>query len=368
MTMQVRHILTPLTRREIPLLRRWIAQCPVPGGAPGRLTWHLSIDDRWTAYERDTIGRLVAASRLAGIGLDFYDTGLTPQESVYFRKPPESFDIDTYPYGLKSGPNLQFFRSVRHVAQGAGSPQEACLLLETDAYPLRDGWLAALDARIAGIGDFVVAGANYQGTSPIHAAIQGHFNGNSVYGVGSPDFQPFLASWEAVLLHCMKHDPRMAYDTVLDWYLHWRDKKAQLRDGEPADWAQTSALAASKRANLSDVIINIGGADEQRAGYEVDVRAFIARFPKALIAHGKCFNVVAHRIHYHLTEPRPRLHPLNQALDALEKAGISEYFSFRQGAPSDLDDVLAREFRLTKTSDAQFRACLSAPPDAPAAG
>jgi hypothetical protein len=363
--MEVDHLLTPLTRREIPLLRRWIAQCPVPCGDTARLTWHLSIDDRWSAHERDSLQRLVAVSNLKGTRLDFFDTNLSPDESVYFRKPPEAFDLNTYPYGLKSGPNLQFFRSVRHIAEQAG-PKAAAILLETDAYPLRDDWISALNQRIAGLRDFLVAGAIYQGGSHIHPAIADHFNGNSIYGVGSRDFKRFLEGWEAVLLHCVKLDERMAYDIALDWLVHRRDTKPRLVEGDPPNWIETRELAMGKRANISDVMINFGGAEEQRADYELDVDDFLARFPTAVIAHGKCFHMTAHRIHYRLTEAHPRAHPLNQAIDALQQRGMAEYFGLRQGAPSDLDDALARHFRLAEGSGSLFRTCFGGPFESPA--
>ena len=364
--MEVQHVLTPLTRREIPMLRRWIAQCPLPCGDAQRLSWHLSIDDSWTAYERESLQRLVAVSKLRGMQLEFFDTNLSPDESVYFRKPPASFDLGTYPYGLKSGPNLQFFRSVRHVAEQARSNAEAVILLETDAYPLRNDWIGALNDRVAGMGDFLVAGATYQGQSPIHEGIAGHFNGNSIYGVGSADFKRFLDGWEAALLHCVKVDERLAYDCALEWYSYRVLKRPRLVEEKPANWAATSELAQGKRASISDVMINFGGAEEQRADYELDVEGFLARFPHAVIAHGKCFHLTASQIHYRLTEANPRAHPLNRALDALQKSGIAEYFSFRQGAPSDLDDALAQRFRVTEASDPPFRACLSGPFESPA--
>ena len=103
-------VLTPIIRKELPELLEWIAHCPRPGYAA---TFMFSIDDSWRPEEKLTVMEAFDSSQLKEANIHFIDCKIPVEQSFYQKtKNIIDFDAKTYPYGLKSGPNLQFFNSL----------------------------------------------------------------------------------------------------------------------------------------------------------------------------------------------------------------------------------------------------------------
>lgn len=275
---QINTILIPLIRREIPALLDALENMPRPRPLPTRIV--LSIDDAWTEVEQQTIKAIFLANiRISADSiLDFLSCEIPPAESVYHRKAIPDFDPVRLPFGLKSGPNMQFFRSIRSIIASAKST--AVLLLETDAIPLHEHWLESLEQEVAELDQYHVAGARYSGITELPETIADHVNGNAVYNTSGSGFVEFLQVWEEILRLCIPKDPSLAYDVVLDWAMFYKNG---LR--HPG----MDYLASIYESHIHHIcgILNIAGPAENSPDFIFDPVAYAARLVNVNVLHCK---------------------------------------------------------------------------------
>lgn len=208
----INSVLMPLIRREVDSLLTWIAHCPDPGMPCNIL---FSLDLEWTQQEKETIVNALNASALGGVATPYFiDCEIPESESFYVREAGKAIDLDKHPYGSKSGPNIQFFRSLRRAMDH--SFVLGVILMEVDAYPVKHGWLREINVRTGWLeNEAYVIGARAEA---VPASIKNHLNGNAIYLVRSEGFNQFLDGWEKVLLAAVREAQDLAYDVVLDWH------------------------------------------------------------------------------------------------------------------------------------------------------
>ena len=137
------------------------------------------------------------------------------------------------PWGLKSGPNFQFFEILRRTHELHDT--EWVLQLESDTVPLREveqddiGWiLDSDDAWVAG------SSATYAEAQSLSTATANHLNGAAFYRVGDSEFIDFLCmTWARSLLHIASVRPALAYDSLTSPGV-WRELPRDLR----ASWEE----------------------------------------------------------------------------------------------------------------------------------
>lgn len=208
-------ILVPVIRSEMAQLIDLIEHMLTP--RIDKTDIYISIDSEWRTEELILLKAAHSSNcRInRSTSINFISCEIPAKESVYLRKPQDNFDLANLPYGAKSGPNIQFFKSIKFLINKGY--KDSIMLLETDAIPLHDFWLKDIEEEISRIGAFYIAGAKYTGKAKLPTSIINHINGNAVYNLGARGFLDFLSMWEATLLHCIQKDPSLAYDVVLDW-------------------------------------------------------------------------------------------------------------------------------------------------------
>ena len=132
---------------------------------------------------------------------------ISQKDDIYVRDAKDH--NDTLPrLGLKSGPNTQFFHTMR-----VCSNFHYTLLNEVDMLPLRADWLQAVANVIPIYNNFFVVGSRYSGHAKLGPDIARHINGNAIYNTGNRAFQEFLDSrWEPGVEKMCKDQPDTAYD------------------------------------------------------------------------------------------------------------------------------------------------------------
>lgn len=361
--MRVTSILTPLVRREIPGLLNWIRYCPPPC-PPDRInsiTWYLSIDKSWTASDIALISRHVENSAYSFIDLKFISIGLSNEESVYLRNLPRKDSCDLE-YGSKSGPNLQFFKSIeaisKYVTEGSG---EAVILLETDAIPIRPYWLEILNTAISSRPRFWIAGGKYQGVSQLSPAIVNHMNGNAIYGVGAIGFGDFLLVWKDLVRYAVTRQHWIAYDIALSVLKYKHDNNiAVLED----DMSRILSKATTLTIDISELILNISGQHEN----SLDFIDHSLLSEKTLICHSR---PLARRIAWCLNpatglkmQALSQVNHLNQRLACLSINGMAYMnFDHPQSFSAAIGSYILNSRSFLRNDDLKklVLACLSTP-------
>jgi len=134
-------------------------------------------------------------------------------EDIYIRD-YSSVNTKSIPrLGLKSGPNIQFFRSMELVPSSC----HFVLLNECDAYPLVSDWPQQIEAAYAASQDSIVIGAKYTGRLTLCPTIQNHINGNAIYCLNHRLYSDgLLQQWEKGLeMACLRY-PDTAYDILFE--------------------------------------------------------------------------------------------------------------------------------------------------------
>jgi hypothetical protein len=312
--MNINAIVIPLIRKELCELKTWLRHCPASGEK--EKTLYLSIDTCWSDRDKSALKDSFSRSSLfrENWKLEFVECRMKESESFYEKEPSKPIDLAVYPYGLKSGPNLQFFRTLG-VLKPYREKIGAVLLMESDAFPVVYGWLSCLvTALSAAPANLLLAGPRYAGGSYLNEQIKEHFNGNSVYCIGSPDFYEFLDCWETLLLKSLHIASYMAYDVVVLWYANFRQFNAGVERLTCEKTNNAEKWYRSRTMDLSDVLINFGGSMENHHEYQLDIPSFNRLFPKALIVHGKCFITQIHTLRAARVNPTRR-HRANLASD-----------------------------------------------------
>ena len=102
-------------------------------------------------------------------------------------------------YGLKTGPNLQFFRSMQKILDSE-TKYTSVLLQEVDTIPLKNLWVDLINQDIHNLKNALVIGSKYSGVSQLKPEQVNHLNGNAVYGLANPLFWRFLQLWERLVI------------------------------------------------------------------------------------------------------------------------------------------------------------------------
>jgi len=211
-------ILIPITEKDVPELLDLLQIMKRPRASGIKCQIYISMD---TIVEKVTMDSILDKFKClpcsAWFNVKFFDCILAESESFYIRGAPTEFDIDQFPYGSKSGPNIQFFRSLRYLLEDRSRIQGPVLLLETDMTPLNDGWLDEIEAEISEYGDFLIAGSIYKGNGMLPLFSRRHINGGAVYNLGNIYFEEFLSSYEELLKLSCPYSYHMGYDVLPSW-------------------------------------------------------------------------------------------------------------------------------------------------------
>ena len=360
--MQIFHVLTPLISREIPDLLRFIRYCPTPLDTTfqNKITWHLSIDGRWTDSQARLITQHVLNSAYSGVRLNFISCELSSEESVYLRNFKGKCEL---PDGSKSGPNMQIFRSLKAIIGDSNlSKDDALILLETDAIPLKCNWVSEINFELTKIQpSFWIAGAKYKGKSFLSSKFNQHFNGNAIYGVGAPGFIEFLNSWEHVLKMCIPNANWLAYDIAIEWA---RSSLFELESGLSNDQIlfieSLLQITEGMLVDISNLIRNVSGLYETSNDF-VD---FDAISDSVIICHSRPLSKIISWVFKNDSLNRELLHfqsPLSRRVEAL-KAGIPQYLNFHdsQTFSSSIVNYIVQKQLYTKLHSQKqlYRACL----------
>ncbi len=198
-------------------------------------------------------------------GLCFHRLEL-PEELDFYARSPRERTLWS-PWGLKSGPNFQFFEILRRMHTSHHT--EWVLQLETDTVPVRSVEQADI-AWILENEELWVAGssADYAESTSLSASTAQHINGAAFYRVGSHEFVDFLAlTWARSLLQIASVRPALAYDSLTSPGV-WRELSDELHFSWQDNEKRFSFV--SGMVNLSNKKLNSAGAKEQlrEVGYK----------------------------------------------------------------------------------------------------
>ena len=196
----------------------------------------------------DNIQRLLAIfeihSLFANVEVLFLE--IPKSEDIYIRH-GQLYTDDLPRLGLKSGPNLQFFRTLDHLKSN-----HFAFFNETDVFPLRPTWLAELSESLRPTHDWVL-GSHYRGQTSLGMDIVGHINGAAVYAVGNTKFQNFCSEiWEPGIEEMCKKLPDTAYDI-------WLRRMQYMYSVEPLLW---SKLGSVRQKLFTDALARFSSTDK----------------------------------------------------------------------------------------------------------
>lgn len=186
--------------------------------------------------------------------------GISSHEDIYIRPDQiEHYTGEIPAYGLKSGPNVQFFESMRRLCDYSHT-----LLYETDMFAFEGNWLDRVHNVIVSNRGKWVIGATYTGLTRLSVDILTHINGAAIYATGSQDFQEFLADqWMPILAEACKIEPDTAYDILWSRLAAWAISKKI----KPKMAIERALKIVHERIVPSNVIINISLPTDPPMGY-----------------------------------------------------------------------------------------------------
>jgi hypothetical protein len=197
------------------------------------------------------IYRLFSVYKLETLFADIqvHNLSIADEDDIYIRD-PETYKGSIPRLGLKSGPNNQFFETMRKCS-GFG----CTLLNEVDMLPVRSNWLEQISMAVPASGHFFAVGSRYSGEQKLGPDIARHINGNAIYNTGSPIFREFLdMTWEPGVERMCKDMPDTAYDI---WFsrLYHRCMGSEFRDLSSSEFRHLQAydqmfISTSIIANL----------------------------------------------------------------------------------------------------------------------
>ena len=277
-------IVCPLTPFEIPTaianLELWETRYPPtregePAAERPKLVFSFSGPPSAEIVERFTAAYADKPRVQAGFsGLEVHFCDLPPEKDLYVRNPTGP----SPKYGFKSGPNWQFYETMKALRPGGGF----AFLMETDCRPLSPGWVSEIQTVARHHRDAWIVGAHYSGMSPLHWSLARHINGNALYNVGDDEFWEFLDGffWDWMHDYIRTIDPNLAYDCAWETFIN----RAELENSEHDHWHVIRRVL--HRFQLSEFIVNIGGRAEQGGYYVWSRRDIRRRAPSAVVVHG----------------------------------------------------------------------------------
>lgn len=282
-------ILTPIIRAEINNLLYWIERCPLPclPKDKSNLHWFISIDQVWHDSHKLRVINAVKKSSLSCINVSFLSCNIDPHQSVYYREKPDC-DTSHLELGLKSGPNLQFFNSIKQILNLKEiSTIKAVILLETDAFPLRKYWIDLINQSISNEGQFYICGSTPQGLKKVGDSIKYHINGNAIYNISHPAFNFFLNMWENILKKSLSLKFNCAYDICLEYALNIASCWQLLTEDEQSFLLNHYLVC---RVTLNKVIVNLSELNVN------NVLKLTHLLPEAVVLHDKNFPLLNNNI------------------------------------------------------------------------
>jgi hypothetical protein len=229
----------------------------------------------------DDIRRLIKLFRIDSLfsSIEITFLCISDDEDIYV-KHGQAWPNKIPRLGLKSGPNLQFFHSLR-----LARSHKFSFLNETDVFPLRTDWLTQLSSTLR-VGQDWVLGSNYRGDTILGLDIVNHINGAAVYATGLKEFQSFCdLYWEPGVEEMCKVQPDTAYDI---WICRLQHEFSR----SPSLWEETSIqfkkvfIDALARYSITDQIANLTLATDQSSVEDLISKNFS-------LVHGKHFQLQA---------------------------------------------------------------------------
>ena len=134
-------------------------------------------------------------------------------KDFYFDTMPEDTSDINLEYGLKSGPNYIFFKTMPLMAK-----YNTSLFLEIDTY-LKPGWLTSIANYVKHCGNFWINGTSYcggAGAVDSDFLINHHINGGTcIYNTGNKTFQQFIEWCDKIFPILVKDYIILPYDYVV---------------------------------------------------------------------------------------------------------------------------------------------------------
>ena len=135
------------------------------------------------------------------------------KDNIYIR---ENSHDNTYQYGLRSGPNLQFFKTISTLFNL--NKTKYCLFLETDSFFVCDFWYDIF-SNYCEIEHFWISGSLYKGLNNLHPSIKYHINGGvCLYNTSDVDFKNELLKIQLYFEEKVKANQELAYDCAIYMY------------------------------------------------------------------------------------------------------------------------------------------------------
>jgi hypothetical protein len=257
-------ILVPTTTKELAELSRlffaWHACQRIKASCENQLklktrqprlliTFPSPQDEKIARYVKDLFAIYALDEVFSGVDISFL--AINPADDIYIKSIPFGSRIPLLKrikplpqFGLKSGPNLQFFESIK-LCDTSG----LTLLNETDMLPIAPNWIEICNEAIPSGVDFLVAGATYLGNQDLPARIALHLNGNALYNTSSKYFmEEYLPLWRQSLASMCKFKLNAAYDIWLDLAI---SHSSEHRD---RDHLSQKSLWLKNQPPLSDLI------------------------------------------------------------------------------------------------------------------
>jgi hypothetical protein len=242
--------------------------------------------DNLSDESRRLLEEIIEASNLAQYfsSVKFHLANIPAQHNFYIRDPDHPFDPAATPYGLKSGPNYQFFRLMDHFAK---KDYQYVYFCETDCFPIKPGWAEAIFDEALDNDPFYVLGSAFLGKSRVDPMIALHVNGAAVYSPGADGFNEYRSNWERILLQLVPELPYVAYDWALDYYFYQRVRRENWESLTHFDFY--SYINFRKKTKFADSIINLAGELETKGQNRYSLPELYKFFPYAYIVHAKYY-------------------------------------------------------------------------------
>lgn len=209
----------------------------------------------WTAALGASVPLAGTRAALGAAGIDPHGSNGSPplvlqlpgSDDRYVRNPLGT--APWRPFGMKSGPNLQWVLAMEQAFQR--TPAEWLLLLEPDAAPFGDGLASRVLETIARHPSAWVIGAHPHPSllRRLDPDLHDHLNGVALYRIGDEAFRSFLRRvWVPSLLEALQQAPHLAFDCMTAQRLQDR-----LAGGLDSAWrtARHRFVASPELVNLS---------------------------------------------------------------------------------------------------------------------
>lgn len=148
--------------------------------------------------------------------IKFKYCNLEPRNNIYVRAGQKLRNKNRPELGWKSGPNCMFFYFANNFKE-----YDYCLYMETDCFPVKDGWLGQLCEITSFSEHFWIKGSIYRGSGPVKPVNRFHMNGNAIYATGDNEFIDFTNNTILPFLKAeLRKNPNIPYDFATNLFLN----------------------------------------------------------------------------------------------------------------------------------------------------